>query len=179
MKSISSEEKQLLKTINFEEEIILKIIHKLQPLEQWELFQIQYLFDTKQGEYETDWLNTHPIGIFMAFDIARETMQEGLKKGSLINYYEGLQKIEHLGESLYFNIQNELQNSDYQVFIIGRGFIGHYGFGILKSKNPLAPIIQTRTDGINYGLQYTDIVKKLEEWQEISSFSVIAAGRTA
>lgn len=179
MIELTPKEKQLIQEVSFDENVILSIKQKFGEPEQWKIFQINPLFDTKWEEESYDWVETKPVGLWIEFDIKRETMEEGLHKMDMTNYQEGYQKINDLGEALYLKIKTELQESDYQVYIGSKKMTDAYSLCILKNKNPFAPIIQARTDGANYGLEYTDIVKKLEEWQKISEFTVMAAGRTA
>ena len=138
----------------------------------------------KLTKEEKKLVNKLNFDIDLLTELKKETKSE-LKQLPKINeyaevldeFYDGIHSKcdEEKGKEIVKKLKNKFKNKGYLIFL----FSGENDFSVavIKGKDELEILSYRRTDGINYGYENEDIIKKISEWKDKYGISVIGCGR--
>lgn len=80
-------------------------------------------------------------------------------------------------EEALYELREKLSDRNYGIYIIEKNFgYSPDRISILNDPDPYEMVRIMGTSGINYGIENTDIIDKLKQWERRFSFDIIAVG---
>ncbi|MBO0593669.1 DUF4253 domain-containing protein [Cellulophaga sp. E16_2] len=78
-------------------------------------------------------------------------------------------------DAIILNTKNKLFKNGYLIFLSENGYTSPSTLSIIKSTDQFDILRIQKTDGINYGLENSDIIAKLKEWDDLYGIEILGA----